>query len=207
MCEDIIKYMFFVFGNSMMIESFIKPLKKIIDYEKEYERDITLNEYKIIMNDFILNLSKTIPLVLKIILKLVYNMVKKFFSIDENNYGPLYTLLFFNFFINPKVQIIYSINSVKSVFIRSLNKLIYATIYNSKIKEEKFNNYNEFIEIYHKQIQIFIFENIIELNIDDDKIKKSLSDIFTEQFLIYPEFLIYKDTEFLCNTIFKTKKE
>ena len=137
--------MFFVFGNSMMIESFIKPLKKIIDYEKEYERDITLNEYKIIMNDFILNLSKTIPLVLKIILKLVYNMVKKFFSIDENNYGPLYTLLFFNFFINPKVQIIYSINSVKSVFIRSLNKLIYATIYNSKIKEEKFNNYNEFI--------------------------------------------------------------
>ena len=30
LCDDVIKYMFFIFGNSMLIESFVKPVKKLL---------------------------------------------------------------------------------------------------------------------------------------------------------------------------------
>ena len=32
LCDDIIKYMFFIFGNTMMIESFVKPVKKMLKH-------------------------------------------------------------------------------------------------------------------------------------------------------------------------------
>ena len=51
-----------------------------------------------------------------------------------------------------------------------------------------------------------MFENIIQLNEEDDKIKESLSNLFTEKYLTYPEFLIFKDTEFLCSSILGGKK-
>ena len=38
------------------------------------------------------------------------------------------------------------------------------------------------------------------------KIKESLSNLFTEKYLTYPEFLIFKDTEFLCSSILGGKK-
>ena len=75
-------------------------------------------------------LTTTIPNVLKILLKLVYINVRKVFTIEENNYSPLYTLLIFNFIISPRVQSIYSINSMKCTFVRSLNRLIRNTCYN-----------------------------------------------------------------------------
>ena len=205
-CDDIFKYMFFIFGNSMVIESYVKPLTKIIDYEKEMERNITIDEFKIIIEEFIINLTQTIPLVLRILLKLVYLGVKKYFTIDEGNYGPLYTLLFFNFLISPRVQMIYNINPVKCNFVKTLNKLIYAIIYNSKLKDNGFEEYNDIIEIYHNKFQNFIFENIINLNENDEKLQESLCDLFSEKYLIYPEFLIFKDTEFLCSSIHGGKK-
>ena len=30
LCDDVIKYMFFIFGNSMLIDSFVKPLKSML---------------------------------------------------------------------------------------------------------------------------------------------------------------------------------
>ena len=204
--DDILKYMFFIFGNSMIIESYLKPVKKLIDYEKDLVRNITLQEYITIIEEFITNITKTIPLVLKVLLKLVYIGVRKYFTIEEKNYGPLFTLLFFNFLINPRVQMIYNINPIECNYIKNLNRLIYATIYNSKIKEEGYDDYKQYIHIYHEKLEKFMFENIIQLNEEDDKIKESLSNLFTEKYLTYPEFLIFKDTEFLCSSILGGKK-
>ena len=30
LCDDVIKYMFFIFGNSMLIDCFVKPLKGML---------------------------------------------------------------------------------------------------------------------------------------------------------------------------------
>ena len=204
--DDIFKYMFFIFGNSMLIESYIKPLKKKIDYKNDFIKNITLEEFKYIMDEFFINISQTIPLVLKVLLKLVYIGIRKFFTIDEDNYSPLYTLLFFNFIISPRVLMIYSIDPVKCIFVKTLNKLIYSIIFNTKLKEEIYEEYNEYIEFYHNKLQKFILENIIKLKEKDEIVKKSLEDLFTEKYLIYPEFLIFKEKEFLCYSINKKKK-
>ena len=204
--DDIFKYMFFIFGNSMLIESYIKPLKKKIDYKNDFIKNITVDEFKYIMDEFFNNISQTIPLVLKVLLKLVYIGIRKFFTIDEDNYSPLYTLLFFNFIISPRVLMIYSIDPVKCIYVKTLNKLIYSIIFNTKLKEEIYEEFNQYIEFYHNKLQNFILENIINLNEEDEKVKESLGDLFTEKYLIYPEFLIFKDTEFLCSSIFGGKK-
>ena len=46
----------------------------------------------------------------------------------------------------------------------------------------------------------FIKDKIISINIDD-KVKYSLSNLFTEKYLIYPRFLFYWDSQLLCATI------
>ena len=46
LCDDVIKYMFFIFGNSILIESFVKPMKRMIkgiwiiyDYPRQDSRN------------------------------------------------------------------------------------------------------------------------------------------------------------------------
>ena len=105
LCDDVIKYMFFIFGNSMLIDSFVKPLKNMINkkgitddlIEKKAElplkRDITKEEFNELIGTIIDTLSKKIPEVLKILLKLLYESVNRHFTIDKDNYGLLYTSL------------------------------------------------------------------------------------------------------------------
>ena len=47
LCDDIIKYMFFIFGNTMMIESMNKPLSKIIKLsnQEELNQMITIEKF------------------------------------------------------------------------------------------------------------------------------------------------------------------
>ena len=202
LCDDIIKYMFFIFGNTMIIESFVKPVKKMIDITKETEKDITKEEFDIIMNEMINKLTTTIPNVLKILLKLVYINVRKVFTIEENNYSPLYTLLIFNFIISPRVQSIYSINSMKCTFVRSLNRLIRNTCYNFQFDpKDPLSPFNEVIDANNKKLRTFVETCIMSINENDDAVKKSLSDLFTEKYLIYPKFLFYWDSQLICSSI------
>ena len=202
LCDDIIKYMFFIFGNTMIIESFVKPVKKMIDITKETEKDITKEEFDIIMNEMINKLTTTIPNVLKILLKLVYINVRKVFTIEENNYSPLYTLLIFNFIISPRVQSIYNINSMKCTFVRSLNRLIRNTCYNFQFDpKDPLSPFNEVIDANNKKLRTFVETCIMSINENDDAVKKSLSDLFTEKYLIYPKFLFYWDSQLICSSI------
>ena len=218
LCDDILKYMFFIFGNDMMIETLVKPVEKMlkkigIDEETiksnilaaldlPLVRDINRDEFEILIEEIINNLNNTIPNVLKILLKLLYKGIIKYFTIDKDNYGPLYTSLMFNFILNTRVQELYSLNPMNILLVRSLNRLVRNTCFNYKFNSsDKLSECNDLIEINHKKLKKFMIENIIEINDDDIKIKNSLRDLFTEKYLVYPNFLFYYDSEILCATI------
>ena len=213
LCDDFIKYMFFIFGNSMLIDSFVKPLKKMLKNigitdelinRKDplaMSRDIKKEEFSILVGEIIDTMSLKIPDVLQILLKLLYDSVNQHFTIEKDNYSPLYTSLIFNFIISPRIQMLYSINPLNCVFVRSLNRLLRNTCFNFKFAEgDELYDFNDIIEINNKKMKDFINEKIISINIDD-KVKKSLSNLFTEQYIIYPRFLFYWDSQLLCATI------
>ena len=216
--DDILKYIFFIFGNMMMVECFVKPVEKMlkqigIDEETiktnilaaldlPLVRDINKEEFGILIVEIIEQLNNTVPLVLKIILKLLYNAVIKQFTIDKENYAPLYTSLMFNFILNPRVQLLYSINPMNILLVRSLNRLVRNTCFNYKFSPtDELNSFNDLIEINHKKLKKFMVENIIEIDENDIKTKNSLRDLFTEKYLVYPNFLFYYDIDLLCATI------
>ena len=201
-CDDVLKYMFFIFGNSMIIESFINPLNKILE-GLETDRNINNEELDKLLNEFITKSKKNFPPVLKILLKILYESVLAHFTIEKDNYGPLYTTFIFNFIISPRVQIVYNINSQKNnQFIRSLNRLLRNACFNFKFNEEDpLSIFNDSIEKNNKKIKNFIKENIIGINIKDNKVKNSLGDIFTENYIIYPKYLFYWDTNIIFRSI------
>ena len=218
LCDDVIKYMFFIFGNSMMIESFVKPVKKMLkkigineeakkaddknSVGKTTGRDINVEEYNILFNEINKGLVDNTPHVIRILLKLLYSSIRNVFTIDKDNYYPLYTALIFNFIISPRVQMLYSMNPTRLTFLRSLNRLIRNTCFNFKFDEkDSLAKFNESIEENNKKLKNFIEEKIISINENDDDVKNSLRDLFTEKNIIYPKFLFYVDSELLCGTI------
>ena len=219
LCDDVIKYLFFIFGNSMMIESFVKPVKKMLksvglneDCPKRIEpgkgRDITVEEFNTLFEEISKGLNDNIPHVIRILLKLLYNSIRKVFTIEEDNYNPLYTALIFNFIISPRVQMLYSLNPINCPYIRSLNRLIRNTCFNYKFDQnDELSKFNESIELNNKKLQNFINEKIIAINDTDDEVKDSLNNLFTEKYLIYPTFLFYVDSNLLCGTIQGGEKE
>ena len=213
LCDDVIKYMFFIFGNSMLIDSLVKPLKEMLNNigiteeminKKDpiaMKREIKKDEFESLVSEIIDSLSKKIPDILKILLKLLYESVNQHFTIEKDNYGPLYTSLIFNFLISPRIQMLYSINPLNCAFIRSLNRLLRNTCFNFKFAEsDQLSDFNDIIEKNNKKLKEFIKEKIISIVIDE-KVKNSLKDLFTEKYLIYPRFLFYWDSQLLCATI------
>ena len=213
LCDDVIKYMFFIFGNSMLIDCFVKPLKtmlkeigitdELIERKADLpmKRDITKDEFNKLVGNIIDTLSVKIPKDLKILLKLLYESVNEHFTIEKDNYGPLYTSLIFNFLISPRIQMLYSINPLNCIFVRSLNRLLRNTCFNFKFADgDALCVFNDSIEKNHKKLKQLIKDKIISINITD-KEKNSLSDLFTEDYLIYPRFLFYWDSQLLCATI------
>ena len=220
LCDDVIKYMFFIFGNSMMIESFVKPVKKMLksvglneDCPKPVDdpkkgRDITVDEYNTLFEEINKGLTENIPHVIRILLKLLYNSIRSHFTIDDDNYSPLYTALIFNFIISPRVQMLYSINSLNCNYIRSLNRLMRNTCFNFKFdKNDVLSKFNESIEINNQKIKNFVNEKIISIKDTDEEVKESLNNLFTEKYLIYPKFLFYVDSNLLCGTIHGGEEE
>ena len=218
LCDDILKYIFFIFGNNMMVETFVKPVEKMlkkigIDEETiktnilvaldlPLVRDINKEEFEILTEEINDNLNSTITPVVDILLKLLYNGIIKYFTIDKNNYAPLYTALMFNFILSPRVQELYSINPMNILLVRSLNRLVRNTCFNYKFSpNDQLNNCNDLIEKNHQKLKKFMIENIIEIDDNDIKTKNSLTDLFTEKYLVYPKFLFYYDSELLCATI------
>ena len=164
-------------------------------------RDITVEEFNQLFDEISQKLIDNIPHVIRILLKLLYNSIKRVFTIDESNYSPLYTALIFNFIISPRVQMLYSINPLNCQYVRSLNRLLRNTCFNFKFSDtDELSKFNESIENNNKKFQNFINTKIISIKETDDEVKESLQNLFTEQYLIYPKFLFYIDSELLLES-------
>ena len=213
LCDDVIKYMFFIFGNSMLIESFIKPVKKLLVNagldknclnisKSDQKKQISVEEFNDFFDEMINSLYETTPHVIRILLKIFYVNIRKYFSVKESDYNALYTALFFNFIINPRIQTLYSILSHKSNYIKNLNKLIWKAIYNNKFpNNDNLAIFNESIEMNNKKVRNYIDTRILSVKENNEEVKNSLNDLFTEKYLIYPKFLFYVDSTLLCGTI------
>ena len=80
-CDDFLKYMFFVFGNKMIIESFINPLNKLISEIEPKDRNINQEEFDNLITEFLSRLKFDIPHILKILLKILYESIMSHFTI------------------------------------------------------------------------------------------------------------------------------
>ncbi len=206
-CDDFLKYMFFVFGNKMIIESFINPLNKLISEIEPKDRNINQEEFDNLVTEFLSRLKFDIPHVLKILLKILYESIKSHFTIEEDNYGPLYTTLIFNFIISPRVQSIY-LHKIDSNLIRCLNRLLRNTCFNFKFPEQDpLKEFNDVVEKNHLKIKKFFKDHIIEIEIDDENVKNSLGDIFNEKYMIYPNFLFHLDIDILRESMKREESE
>ena len=215
--DDIIKYIFYIFGNMMMIESFVKPVEKMLKKigldEESIEnnilvaldlplvRDINKEEFEILIKEISESLNETMPLIIKIILKFLYNSLIKYYKIDKNNFNPLYTALFFNYIISPKTQEMFEINPMKILLVRSLNKLVKNTCFKYKINEaDNLSKFNDLIEKYNINMKNLIINNVIQLDENEESNKKYMKQLFSEINLVYPKFLFYRDSKLISKT-------
>ena len=214
--DDLIKYIFFMFGNTTVIEAFINPLKKMmnkigiimkkndnINKKKIHnERNITPAEFELFFDEMISGLKQHLPYILKIILKIVYTSVKQHFTIEKDNFRPLNTALIFNFIVNPRIQEIYSINPGKYKFVRTLNRLLCNTCFNTQfIPNDSLSKFNKYIESNHQKLSIFIQKFIISIDEEKEEEKIKIKNIFNEKFAEYPKFFFDWDTKFFYTSV------
>jgi hypothetical protein len=102
------------------VEQEVESVDKIVDKNTQIiiERFVTFFEKMIEL------IPQHMPHVLRILLQTVYNNSQKLFTIEKDNYSPLYTMLFFNFFISPRVLEFYNINIVKNHSVKCINRII-----------------------------------------------------------------------------------
>ena len=207
--NDIIKYFFFIFGNSMIIESIIKPLNTIlkiiglnneieknIDFKRnsiKKERNITKDEFKILFEKIIEKLNENIPKILKIFLKMIYDNIIIFYpNLEKGDYTPISSLFFFSYVSNPRIQKMFDIYPEKCLFIKSVYKLIYNSSFNIKFNEgDNLFIFNDEIDISYKKISEFYEKNVINIDMNNEDNKKYLQNLFNEIGVIYPEFIFY----------------
>ena len=217
-CDDIIKYIFFMFGNTTMIEALFNPLKRTMkkigiimkksddnnnkNKKKANERNITPKEFELFFDEMIDGFRKHLPYILKIVLKIIYTSVRKHFTIEEDNYRPLNTALIFNFIVNPRIQAIYSINPSKYKFIRTLNRLLCNTCFNTPfIQKDELSKYNEHIESNNQKLKIFFQKFVISIDEEKDEEKIKIQKLFDEKFSFYPKFFFHWDSKFIYTSI------
>ena len=206
-----------MFGNTTMIEAFFNPLKKIMkkigiitkksDEIKNMkkisnDRNITPKEFELFFDEMIDGFIKYLPFILKIMLKIIYTSIRKYFTIEKDNFRPLNTALIFNFLVNPRIQIIYSINPAKYKFIRTLNRLLCNTCFNTPfINSDSLSKFNKHIESNHQKLKIFIEKFIISIDEEKEEEKIKMKNIFKEKFSVYPKFFFNWDSKFFYTTV------
>ena len=221
--NDIIKYLFFIFGNQLIVECLVKPLDIILNItginnefeiinEKgkslNMERDITKEEYNILFDKILEKLSDNMPYFFKIFLKMIYNNVIQNFTIEKNNFIPIGVVLIFNYIASPRIQKIFSIHPNKYIFIKSMNRLLCNTCFNIEFGEkDALNIFNNDIKIYHEKLNNFFQNNIMNIELEDIENKKYLKNLFNQMNVQYPSFLFNINCEFLTNILNSDKIE
>ena len=205
-----------MFGNTTMIEAFFNPLKKLMKKNgiiikksndnkkksKANEKNITPKEFESLFDEMVDGFKKYLPYILRIILKIIYTSIRKYFTIEENNFRPLNTVLIFNFISSPRIQSIYSLNPSKYKYIRTLNRLLCNTCFNIPFNEtDELYKYNQLVENNHQKLNLFFQKFIISINEEKEEEKMKIKNVFAEKFSLYPTFLFYWDSKFFYTSI------
>jgi hypothetical protein len=112
------------------------------------------------ITQFIESIQNNITPCLKVMLKLIYDVVIELYEVDRKNYGPLFTYLIFNFIISPSIQEVYNIPPSKYQIVRDINRVIRVkTRLNKNIcfnkqfsEDDKLNKYNYIVTSCNIQI-------------------------------------------------------
>jgi hypothetical protein len=202
--DDIIKYIFFTFGNSFYYKSCFIPFKELIE---KYDRGegsslyMTHEEFFSFYEDFLQKIKLFCPNVLKILLKIIYNKVLEVYKISPDNYSPIMTILFFNFFINPKMQDIYDIGPIKNSFILTINKLLKNISFGILFKDDPLEHYNEIIEICQLHLKSTI-EKILSSLVTDDMDYIIKNEFFgNSKYVSFPDYFFYYDCDYIFNIL------
>jgi hypothetical protein len=132
---DIIKSYFSMFGNSLLLKVFGKIkliLKYLVDLTQILNASEKKEKYLMNINNFLTYFDKMLnilacstPNIIKLLLKVLFDKIREFFTVDSNtNYFPIFTLFFFNFLISPRIQEIYGVSPVKFESVRILNRVL-----------------------------------------------------------------------------------
>lgn len=176
--NDLIKNLIFIFGNYSFVKSFYIILPN--EYLSVNEINFDLDSFEKFFHTFILNLTQSLPFIIKVLLKIINDCILEINS-GENNYNVIYTVLIFNFFISPTILEIYGISMVKFRSLRQLTRILRNLCFGKEFdSSDKLSYFNKKIKIFNSFVNEKVKKNIfdkIDIKKDKDSINKEIKSI------------------------------
>ena len=198
--NDILNNIFFLFGNDTLYRSYVIPLKKLLSRCEEKEEGLNIINVSRFITDLLFSLKRTLPYILKIILKLSFSICQEILSISPLDFTPIYSLLFFSFILSPRVQTMFKIkvNNINNLL--TVEKIIKYICLKKTFKEnDEYSNFNNLILQYNQRLKSFIIENIIPISEKRKDVKDYLQCLALNKEIQIPKLLFYID----CNNVIK----
>ena len=198
--NDILNNIFFLFGNDTLYRSYVIPLKKLLSRCEEKEEGLNIINVSRFITDLLFSLKRTLPYILKIILKLSFSICQEILSISPLDFTPIYSLLFFSFILSPRVQTMFEIkvNNINNLL--TVEKIIKYICLKKTFKEnDEYSNFNNLILQYNQRLKSFIIENIIPISEKRKDVKDYLQCLALNKEIQIPKLLFYID----CNNVIK----
>lgn len=92
-------------------------------------KQLTEKNFVVFFDVLLKSIYDNTPDIIKILMKLIYMETQEIFTMEKNNYSPLFTILFFNFLISPKIQEHHYLNSTKNKILWNVNRIIRVCIF------------------------------------------------------------------------------
>ena len=175
--NDLIKNLIIIFGNDSFINSFYFALPKEYLSNKEIEFD--LDSFENFLHNFLEKLIKTLPFIIRVLLKIIHNCVQDLTK-AENNYNVIYTVLIFNFFISPITLDLYNISMVEYKSLRQLTRILRNIYFGKEFDvKDKLSYFNKKVKLFHNYIneKFNILFDGIDIENDKNDINKKLNNI------------------------------
>lgn len=177
--NDLIKNLIIIFGNDSFIKSFYFSLPK--EYLSNNEITFDLDTFENFLHKFIENLAKTLPFIIRVLLKITYNCVKDL-NKKEESFNVVYTVLIFNFFISPTTYDIFDISMAKHKSLRQLTRILRNIFFGKEFdSNDKLSYFNKKVKIFHDYIndQFNLLIEGIDIEKDKDDINQKINNILS----------------------------
>ena len=164
--NDLIKNLIYIFGNFSFIKSFYLGMPNQYVSLKDINFDIY--NFEIFLINFLTNLTKSLPFIIKVLLNIIKNKIK--IIKGEDNYNAIYTVLIFNFFISPTILEFYGLSLVKYKSLRQLTRILRNIFFNREFDpKDNLSYFNEKIKVFNSLINETFKINVFEIDIEKDK--------------------------------------